>query len=98
MSPKILYTGIAVVLAVAVVALFFFFPNYLSGVQNQDQNQTQNQSQPQPPDQQAGQDTVTIQDVIVGTGAAAQAGDTVTVQYVGQLTDGTIFDQSSAHT
>jgi FKBP-type peptidyl-prolyl cis-trans isomerase len=36
-------------------------------------------------------------DIAVGTGAEAKAGDTVTVQYVGLLTNGTIFDASANH-
>ena len=35
-----------------------------------------------------------IQDEIVGTGAVAVAGKSVTVNYVGTLTDGTKFDSS----
>ncbi len=38
-----------------------------------------------------------VSDDIVGTGAVAVAGDSVTVQYVGALADGTIFDASSNH-
>jgi FKBP-type peptidyl-prolyl cis-trans isomerase len=36
-------------------------------------------------------------DEVVGTGAEAKTGDTVTVQYVGMLTNGTIFDASANH-
>jgi FKBP-type peptidyl-prolyl cis-trans isomerase len=35
-----------------------------------------------------------IEDLVVGTGAAAQSGDTVSVNYTGWLTDGTQFDSS----
>ena len=36
--------------------------------------------------------TLTIEDVTIGTGATAASGDTVTVSYVGTLTNGTQFD------
>ena len=38
-----------------------------------------------------------IKDEVVGTGATAQAGDNVTVNYVGMLTNGTVFDASANH-
>jgi peptidylprolyl isomerase/FKBP-type peptidyl-prolyl cis-trans isomerase FkpA len=38
-----------------------------------------------------------IEDEVVGTGAEAKAGDSVTVHYVGTLTDGTMFDASRNH-
>jgi FKBP-type peptidyl-prolyl cis-trans isomerase FkpA len=36
-------------------------------------------------------------DQTVGTGAEAKPGDQVTVQYIGELTDGTVFDASANH-
>ena len=38
--------------------------------------------------------TLVSQDLVVGTGATAATGDTVTVNYVGTLTNGTKFDSS----
>ncbi|HEV7121206.1 MAG TPA: FKBP-type peptidyl-prolyl cis-trans isomerase [Candidatus Paceibacterota bacterium] len=41
--------------------------------------------------------TLTATDEVVGTGAEAKTGDTVTVNYVGMLPDGTVFDASANH-
>lgn len=42
----------------------------------------------------AGPATLTVEDLIVGSGPAAATGDTVTVHYVGTLLNGTRFDSS----
>ena len=40
---------------------------------------------------------LTLTDVVVGTGAEAVPGSTVSVNYVGALPDGTVFDASANH-
>lgn len=78
MTSKQIVTGVAVAAALAVIALFFIGMNPF------------NETTPNPI---SGTGLIT-QDVAVGEGTAAQPGDTLTVNYVGQLEDGTVFDSS----
>lgn len=49
---------------------------------------------PTPPVQQASNQKLQVKDITVGTGEEAKAGDSLTVNYKGTLTNGTVFDQS----
>lgn len=42
-------------------------------------------------------DCLVIYDIVVGTGTEAKPGDTVSVNYTGWLSDGTVFDATSKH-
>jgi FKBP-type peptidyl-prolyl cis-trans isomerase FkpA len=44
-----------------------------------------------------GPSTLQIEDLVVGTGATAAAGDTISVNYVGTFLDGRKFDASADH-
>ncbi len=96
-------TGIAVALAVIVAVGFMFFgpafftplalspdTNTMTLPENEENTQTPPADFPTPTELQ-------ISDITVGTGATVEVGDTVTVNYVGALTDGTIFDASEKH-
>ena len=104
-------TGIAVALAVVVaLGLLFFGPQVFAPFSAQTaqtaatstlsiatstmdtSNQPAAAAIPNPlPTELTGTDTV------IGTGAEAKTGDTVTVNYVGMLPDGTVFDASKNH-
>ena len=75
MTSRQLQIGIAVVLALAVLVLFFIFNPFTTVQENTPTN-------------------LIVQDEVIGTGATANAGDLVTVNYTGKLANGTVFDTS----
>lgn len=88
-------TGIAVALALVVVIIFFMLP----GASPFGSLDTAEQADLSFNEETMVEDTgeLQISDITEGTGEVAAPGDTVTVQYVGTLTDGTVFDASANH-
>lgn len=78
MSKHKVQIGIAIVVALLVVGVFLG-DNFFSMPQQNTSGTTGG---------------LVVQDQTVGTGAGAQVGDTVTVNYTGKLADGTVFDTS----
>lgn len=95
-------TGIAVALALAVVIMFFILPGFSPFGQYEAVPSEQSQALQIQEQSTMSTDTQEItqlmmKDTVVGTGDAAESGDSVTVQYVGRLTNGTVFDASANH-
>lgn len=94
--------GIVVVVAIAIVG-YFFVPRLLSGNAAPEASQEQAAAAAQASAQVTPAQEVTLpsgviyRDEVVGTGTEAKAGSAVTVNYVGALTNGQVFDASSAH-
>jgi len=84
--------------ALALLALSLVAAMTLTGCGGASSQETEaEQPEVQTPAAPAQSDAATelqITDTVVGTGAEAKAGDTVTVNYTGWLTDGTKFDSS----
>ena len=97
---KPMHTSIAIALAVVVVAIIFIFPGLspfpsasVPAAVDANLTTTDNQSAPTA----MSPDSLQLTDQVIGTGVVAENGDTVTVNYVGSFTDGTIFDASANH-
>lgn len=87
MNTKI---AIGVIIILVIIGGLFFFMKGSAGAPT-PQGQGQQGAAANTTNQVQGQD------VTVGTGATAQPGDEVAVLYVGKLSDGTVFDSSTAH-
>ena len=93
-------TGIATALALVVVITFFIFPGLWPWGTTAPANQAPTQITTTDQTSSTAMPTVTelqMADVTVGTGVTAEAGDSVTVNYVGSLTNGQVFDASANH-
>jgi FKBP-type peptidyl-prolyl cis-trans isomerase len=105
---KPIQTGIAVALALVVIIVFFIFPG-LSPFKNPTPSTTSDTStttavtttndnaQTATTTMPTDNNQLQITDETIGTGATAESGDSVTVNYVGSLTNGTVFDASANH-
>ena len=100
---KVTATGVAVGLAIVVAFGLLVFGPGMYNPFNQEAEQSsmlpltmtdQNQGAPLP---ETLPTELTATDEVVGTGAEAQPGSTVSVLYTGMLPDGTVFDASVRH-
>lgn len=100
MNNTSITTGIAVAAAIAIIVIFFFFRGSVYSLfsHNSIPSTTQKVSKTtQKTPVLPSTNKLSIANIIVGTGTVAKQGDTITVDYIGKLSNGTIFDSSAAH-
>jgi peptidylprolyl isomerase len=84
---------ISLVIGILVLVVFAYFIFGLNG----SSSTPQSSAQPTPQTVTSSTDKLQIQDEKIGTGAAVKKGDTVQINYVGTLANGTKFDASADH-
>jgi peptidylprolyl isomerase len=85
---------VSLVIGILVLVVFAYF---IFGLNGTTTTQTSAQPTPQTLTSSSSTDKLQIQDEKIGTGAAVKKGDTVQINYVGTLTNGTKFDASADH-
>jgi len=80
-------------LIIIFVLAFYFLTKKPSSMENQISNSTPT-SNPMPTLPPSKVTELKIEDIKVGTGSAVKSGDTVSINYLGTLEDGTKFDSS----
>lgn len=94
MTTKVL----AAVAAAAVIILIIGGVIVLNSTNNSDNPQAGASATPSSsPAAQSSSGQLESTDQVVGTGAEAKEGSTITVKYTGTLTDGTVFDSTDRH-
>lgn len=83
-----------VIIFVVVVVVIGFIAYYVSKFYSADKQEPASTETSQGQTTTPNPDQVQGQEVTIGTGAEAKPGTVVTVDYVGKLTDGTVFDSS----
>ncbi|MCC7500297.1 FKBP-type peptidyl-prolyl cis-trans isomerase [Candidatus Nomurabacteria bacterium] len=86
MTSRKLQTGIAVAVGLLVVTLFFLYGNVITSI-GMDTSSQLGAAGAQP-------EQLVVQDERIGTGATAEVGKSVTVNYTGRFADGRVFDTS----
>jgi peptidylprolyl isomerase len=88
----------AVVIGILVLIIFAYFVFGLNGsTANSSNNLSQTTPSQAATQESAGSAKLQITDEKIGTGEAVKKGDTVEINYVGTLTNGTKFDASADH-